>query len=62
VVQTRANFDVLKPQCPVSLLPISTPIRSLDCEHLQVFDADSYVRANYAMSNVTKRFVQYDTL
>ena len=55
-VESAGHEDVIKSRCPLSLCEIQTPVRGEDCEHLQPFDAESYVDVNMRLRNVEKRW------
>ena len=56
LIETKADFDIVNTRCPLSLWEISTPVRGLECEHLQCYDADAYVDVNIKTRNVEKRW------
>ena len=56
VIETKADFDMVHTRCPLSLWEISTPVRGVECEHLQCYDADAYVDVNIKTRNVEKRW------
>jgi hypothetical protein len=57
VIETRADFDIINTRCPLSLCEIETPVRGIDCEHIQCYDADAYVDVNIRTRNVEKRWI-----
>lgn len=56
VIESKADFDIVHTRCPLSLWEISTPVRGVECEHLDCYDADSYVDVNIKTRNVEKRW------
>lgn len=56
IIESKADFDVVHTRCPLSLWEISTPVRGVECEHLDCYDADSYVDVNIKTRNVEKRW------
>jgi hypothetical protein len=56
VIESKADFDIVHTRCPLSLWEISTPVRGIECEHLDCYDADSYVDVNIKTRNVEKRW------
>jgi hypothetical protein len=56
IIETKADFDILHTRCPLSLWELSTPVRGIECEHLDCYDADSYVDVNIKTRNVEKRW------
>jgi hypothetical protein len=56
VIETKADFDIVHTRCPLSLWEIDTPVRGIECEHLQCYDADAYVDVNIKTRNVEKRW------
>ena len=56
LIETKADFDIVNTRCPLSLWEISTPVRGVECEHLQCYDADAYVDVNIKTRNVEKRW------
>lgn len=56
IIETKADFDMVHTRCPLSLWEISTPVRGVECEHLDCYDADSYVDVNIKTRNVEKRW------
>ena len=56
VIETKADFDIVNTRCPLSLWEIDTPVRGIECEHLQCYDANSYVDVNIKIRNVEKRW------
>ena len=57
VIETRADFEIINTRCPLSLCEMDTPVRGIDCEHIQCYDADSYVDVNIRTRNVEKRWI-----
>lgn len=56
VIETSANFDIVHTRCPLSLCEMATPVRGVDCEHIQCYDADAYIDVNIRTRNVEKRW------
>jgi hypothetical protein len=56
VVQTSTDFDIFSTRCPLSLCEMDTPVRGIDCEHIQAYDAESYIDVNLKTRNVEKRW------
>lgn len=56
MIETKADFDIVNTRCPLSLWEIDTPVRGIECEHLQCYDANSYVDVNIKIRNVEKRW------
>jgi hypothetical protein len=56
MIETKADFDIVHTRCPLSLWEISTPVRGVECEHLDCYDADSFVDVNIKTRNVEKRW------
>lgn len=56
IIETKADFDIVHTRCLLSLWEISTPVRGVECEHLDCYDADSYVDVNIKTRNVEKRW------
>jgi hypothetical protein len=57
VIETKADFDIIHTRCTLSLCEIETPVRGIDCEHIQCYDADAYVDVNIRTRNVEKRWI-----
>jgi len=57
VIETRADFDIIHTRCPLSLCEMETPVRGIECEHIQCYDADAYVDVNIRTRNVEKRWI-----
>lgn len=56
LIETKADFDIVNTRCPLSLWEICTPVRGVECEHLQCYDADAYIDVNIKTRNVEKRW------
>jgi hypothetical protein len=56
MIESKADFDIVHTRCPLSLWEISTPVRGIECEHLECYDADSYIDVNIKTRNVEKRW------
>jgi hypothetical protein len=56
VIETKADFDILQTRCALSLCEMDTPVRGVDCEHIQCYDADAYIDVNIRTRNVEKRW------
>ena len=57
IIETRADFEIINTRCPLSLCEMDTPVRGVECEHIQCYDADSYVDVNIRTRNVEKRWI-----
>lgn len=55
--KVTGNFGrIMKPLCPVSLCPIEEAAIGTSCNHVQVFDLQSYIAVNQRMRSLDKRW------